>query len=139
MQTAFGADLSRFRAMTMDRLRRVMIASVIEVVANMQVKARGVSAGGVLKTGFMPYNSTALYRSLTFIIGSSRTEGPQSYKSMSSYQVGEGIEFFWNQPYSGYIERGDEKFPGWRYFETNAAQWDDIVKSNARRIRNRRS
>jgi len=136
---SFTADLSRFWAMTDKRLEKTIVESVKDVLTDMQTKALGVTAGGTLTVGRIPYVSTDLVTSLTFTVGGSTHVGQFSYgTAMDTYDLGDGIEFFWDQPYANYIENGDEKFPGWHFIKTNAANWPDIVLDNARRTRNRK-
>lgn len=140
MATQFGLDLKRFWAMTDERLERIIKESVKDVIHDMQQKTLGVTAGGTLVMGMMPYVTTDLVTSLTIDVESKRHVGQFAYgPAMDGYHLGDEISFFWDQPYAPYIERGDDKFAGWHYIETNAANWPDIVLANARRIRNRRS
>jgi len=110
----FAADLSRFWAMSNERLERVVQGAMVEMVSDMQFKVPGVTIGGVLQYGKMPYNSTNLLESLTFEVGVSTFVGAAAHiKAMPNYELGEDITFYWTEPYAGYIERGDERFPGW--------------------------
>lgn len=133
-------SLKRFWAMTDERLQRVVVESVKDLVSAMQEKSLGVTAGGTLVMGKMPYVTTDLVTSLTVEVGTRVFVGQFAYgESMDTYQLGDEVEFYWNQPYMAYIEYGDDKFAGWHPISTNAAKWPDIVLANARRIRNRRT
>lgn len=124
--------------MTTQRLTRIVKGSTTEVLSRAQTRARGVTAGGVLQTGFMPVVSTALVTSLVSMVGGGTWRGEHSYDSaIARYKLGDPMIFYWSEIYSRYIEDGDERFPGWHYWKTNAQEWDDIVKSVARRVRNR--
>lgn len=88
--------------------------------------------------GFMPVVSTALVTSLVSMVGGGVYRGEHSYDSaIARYKPGDMMIFYWDVVYSRYIEDGDERFAGWHYYKTNAANWDEIVVNNARRFRNR--
>jgi len=134
----FAADLRRFWAMSDERLERVVRGAMVEMVSDMQFKVPGVTIGGVLQYGKMPYNSTDLLESLTFEVGVSTFVGADAHiKAMPNYELGEDITFYWTEPYAGYIERGDDRFPGWHYIAANAPKWPDLVVQMARSTRNK--
>lgn len=135
----FTADLRRFRAMTNERHQRIVRKSIQELLMRMQTRAKGVSIGGALVRGMMPVVSTALVTSLVSMVGGSTFRGEYSYDSAAArYKLGDNTVFFWDQIYAFYIENGDDKFAGWHFVKTNAADWNDIVQQKARETRNRR-
>lgn len=137
--TSFGADLRRFRVMTNERLERIVKASATQMFSKFQLRARGVTVGGNLMPGRMPVASSALVTSLTFVIADALYRGEFAYDiAMAKYKIGDPIRAYWDQPYSRYIEHGDENFAGWHYVGANAPEWPDIVYANARRFRNRK-
>ena len=134
----FSADLSRFRAMTSERLRRILVRSVADIMSSAQLRAVGVTAGGTLIPGRMPVVSTALVTSLLSMCGGATFKGEFSYDlALAKYQNGNDLAFRWTEPYAHYIEHGDENFSGWHYLGANAARWPEVVLKNARRIRSR--
>jgi hypothetical protein len=135
---SFTADLSRFHKMTDERLRRVIVRSVADIMSGAQLKTPGVMLGATIKTGRMPFYTTALVTSLVSISGGGEFRGEFSYDSaLARYTLGDPLRFYWDQPYANYIENGDENFPGWHFMKTNAARWSDVVLANARKMRNR--
>jgi len=135
---AFGADLTRFWAMTDKRLAKTIQLGFAEMSEEMQTKALGVSAGGTLTPGNMPYVTMDLVKSYTIMMAGSRYVGEFAHEiAMPNYKLGDKITAFWNQPYAGYAEAGDENFPGWHFVEGNVPKWNGIIQASARRTRNR--
>lgn len=135
---SFAADLSRFKVVSEERLRRIMVRSVSDIMSGAQLKTPGVMLGAPIIIGRMPYYRKNLVNTLTSTVAGSRFVGEYSYDSaMARYRNGDFLEFFWDSPYALYIENGDENFPGWHFMKTNAARWQEVVLANARRIRSR--
>lgn len=137
MAKSFTADLQRFKDLTVEKMERVVKASVQDTLEGAQTTARGVSVGGTLMPGRIPVASGDLVNSLMSSVASGgESIGSASYVvAISGYQLGAPMQFAWTMDYAYYVEVGTSNFPGWHFVGMNAAQWPQHVERNAALVR----
>jgi hypothetical protein len=139
----FVADISKFRDMTVARMRWVFVNAATDVLEAAQTSAQGITAGGVLIEGRIPVVSGDLIKSLNSSLnGGAGTMGEASYAvALAGLEVGDTARFEWTMAYAARINFGftgtdaagrTYNQPGWNFVGFNAARWPDFVAARAR-------
>ena len=142
----FVADIRHFRDMTKKNMRATFVDAAIDVLADAQTSARGITAGGVLIEGRIPVVSKGLISSLTSgLNGAGGMAGAESYSlALAGLEIGDTAHFEWTMEYAARIEYGFSgtdslgrtyNQPGWQFVGLNAAKWPEKVAARARQIR----
>ena len=142
----FVADLKAYRDLTVAQMRWVFVNSAIDVLADAQTSATGITAGGMLIEGRIPVVSSDLINSLTSgLNGAGGTAGAESYSlALAGLEIGDTAHFEWTMEYAARIEYGFSgtdslgrtyNQPGWQFVGLNAAKWPEKVEARARQIR----
>ena len=139
----FVADLKAYRDLTVEQMRTVFVDAAIDVLADAQTSATGITAGGMLIEGRIPVVSSDLINSLTSgLNGGGGTAGAESYSlALAGLEIGDTARFEWTMEYALRVHEGftgtdalGRSFnqPGWHFVGTNAARWPEFVENRAR-------
>jgi len=138
----FAADVSAWAELTQEKLRKVAMDSISDVMEGAMTSARGITAGGVRIEGRIPVVTGDLINSLVSgINGSGGAVGSMSYATViSGMELGDTLSFVWNIEYAARVEFGftgtdsagrTYQQQGWNFVGYNAARWPEIVAKNA--------
>lgn len=142
----FIADLNKYRDLTVAQMRWVFVNAAIDVLADAQTSATGITAGGVLIEGRIPVVSKDLISSLTSgLNGGGGATGAESYSlALAGLEIGDTAQFEWTMEYALRVHEGftgtdslGRQFnqPGWQWVAVNAAKWPQKVEARSRQIR----
>ncbi|WRH62039.1 MAG: hypothetical protein RSE12_16955 [Fuscovulum sp.] len=142
MVKSFSADLRKFKGLTVEKMEKVVRASVQDVLEGAQTTATGITKGGTLKVGNIPVAEGELAGSLTSsVAGGGESVGEASYiVAIEGYKLGAPMQFAWPMVYAMRIENGfvgtdalgrEYNQPGWHFVGINAAKWEEHVAKNA--------
>ena len=142
----FVADLKAYRDLTVEQMRWVFVNSAIDVLADAQTSATGITAGGMLIEGRIPVVSSDLINSLTSgLNGGGGVSGAESYSvALAGLEIGDVATFAWTMEYALRVHEGftgtdslGRQFnqPGWQWVAVNAAKWPQKIDARVRQIR----
>jgi hypothetical protein len=130
MAKSFAADVSRWADLSQDKLRRVMQASIQDVMTIAQTT--------VAQGGNMPVDTGFLRNSLVSSLdGASVAQGEDSYTlTIGQMQVGQTARFAWAAEYAAarHYKGPDFGQGGGMWRDLAAQQWQRIVESNAKAV-----
>lgn len=141
----FAADVSKFAELTQQKLRKIAMDSISDVMEGAMASAKGITAGGTRIEGRIPVVSGDLINSLTSGIGGAGgAVGAMSYATViAGMEIGDTLTFVWNIEYAARIEFGftgtdaagrTYQQQGWHFVGWNAARWPEIVENNVRLV-----
>lgn len=138
MAKSFTAQVSSFVQKSEEKMRKVMQASVQDVLDGAQTAAMSLARGASTVTqGAIPVDTGFLRNSLiSGLNGTFGAEAPDSYTmTIAGMDLGDTARFAWTAPYAAAIEYGFDTYPGAHFVGVNAARWQDIVAVHAMRLK----
>lgn len=124
----FMADIDRFTERTEKKLRKIAVASMLELFNDAQ--------NTVAKGGSMPVDSGNLRNSLVVEINGAKTgEGGDGFVlGINRFQIGDIVQGAWTAEYARARHYKPESFGqgGGMWRDKAAAKWQTIVSKNAR-------
>ena len=124
----FMADINRFTDQTEKKLRKIALASMLDLFNDAQ--------NPVAKGGSMPVDTANLRNSFVMEInGGKVSEGGDSYVlGINGFQIGDIVQGGWTAPYAVARHYKPESFGqgGGMWRDKAAAKWQTIVNKNAR-------
>ena len=142
----FAADVSAWAELTQEKLRKVAMDSISDVMEGAMTSARGITAGGTRIEGRIPVVTGDLINSLmSGINGGDGAVGSASYATViAGMELGDTLTFTWNIEYAARVEFGftgtdaagrTYQQEGWHFVGYNAALWPEIVEKNVELVR----
>lgn len=124
----FKADINRFTNLTEAKLRKVAIASMLNLFTDAQ--------NPVAKGGSMPVDTANLRNSLVVEInGANAGKGGDAFiLGINRFQIGDIVQGAWTAPYAVARHYKPDSFGqgGGMWRDKAAAKWQTIVSKNAR-------
>ena len=135
---AFMASIERFEQQTAAKMRKIALASMLDLFNDAQ--------NPVAKGGSMPVDTSNLRNSFVIEINGSQVgEGGDSYVlGINGFQIGDIVQGAWGAPYAMRINYGFSgedslgrtyNYTGTMFRDKAAAKWQNIVSKNARAAR----
>jgi len=139
----FKAQINAHADLTEDKMRRVVVNAIQELLQYITTSAPGVTAGGTRIEGKFPVVSSDLIRSLVSELNGGQVgSGQDSYSvALANYEVGQFLRFAWTSEYALRIELGftgtdsagrTYQQEGWHMVGTNVSRWPVLVEKHAR-------
>lgn len=131
MAKSFAADVSRWADLTQDKIKRVMQASIQDVMTTAQTT--------VAQGGNLPVDTSFLRNSLVSSLdGANVAEGGDSFTlTIAQMQPGQTSRFAWTAAYAvaRHYKGPDFGQGGGMWRDLAAQQWQQIVERNAKAVR----
>ena len=139
----FKAQINAHADLTEDKMRRVVVNAIQELLQHITTSAPGVTAGGTRIEGRFPVDSRDLIGSLVSELnGGQVAKGEESYAvALANYELGQFLRFSWTMEYALRIELGftgtdsagrTYQQEGWHMVGANVSRWPALVEKHAR-------
>jgi len=139
----FKAQINAHADLTEDKMRRVVVNAIQELLQYITTSAPGVTAGGTRIEGKFPVVSSDLIRSLVSELNGGQVgSGQDSYSvALANYEIGQFLRFAWTSEYALRIELGFTgtdsagrayQQEGWHMVGANVSRWPALVEKHAR-------
>lgn len=142
MVSKFKAQVNAHADLTEQKLTKIVVGALQELMQEIQTSAPGVTAGGTRIEGRFPVVSSDLLRSLVVELNSSQVGAGAGAQvvALANYDLGQVIRFAWTSEYALRVELGftgtDSKGrtfqqQGWLMVTKNVPKWSALVTKYA--------